>query len=85
MVAFQACPEVVAQKERLTSFGHASVEFVHAHNPIPKVSRNRISCFRGAFTNRSALAMEAGISDDGWSFVWVLGGLCNLIIKAFAK
>jgi hypothetical protein len=49
-VVFRACPEVVAQKERLTSFGHAPVEFVHAHNPIPKVSRNRISYFRGACT-----------------------------------
>ena len=44
-MVFRACPEVVAQKERLTSFGHAPVEFVHAHNPIPIVSRNRISCF----------------------------------------
>jgi hypothetical protein len=43
----QACQEVVIQEERLASLGQASVEFVHANNPIPKASGNRISCFRG--------------------------------------
>jgi hypothetical protein len=40
-------PEVVAQKERLASFGEASVEFAHANNPIPEVSGNGISRFTG--------------------------------------
>jgi hypothetical protein len=62
-VVFRACPEIVAQKEQLTSFGHAPVEFVHAHNPIPKVSRNRISCFSIQQSLRVTPAMEAGISD----------------------
>ena len=31
-------PEVVAQKERLASLGQASLEFVHANNPIPEVA-----------------------------------------------
>ena len=30
----------------VASIGQASVEFVHANNPIPKVSGNRISRFR---------------------------------------
>jgi hypothetical protein len=34
-------------KERLASLDQASIEFVHANNPIPKVSGNRISRFRG--------------------------------------
>jgi hypothetical protein len=46
-VAFQTCQEVVVQKEKLASLGQPSVEFVHVNNPIPRVSGNRISCFRG--------------------------------------
>jgi len=46
-VVFRTCQEVVVQKERLASLDQASVEFVHANNPIPKVSGNRISRFRG--------------------------------------
>ena len=44
---FRTCQEVVVQKERLASLDQASVAFVHANNPIPKVSGNRISRFRG--------------------------------------
>ena len=40
-------PGVVVQEEQLASLGQASVEFVHANNPIPNVSGNRISRFRG--------------------------------------
>jgi hypothetical protein len=47
-VVFRTCQEVVIQEERLASFGQASVEFVHAKNPIPKVSGNRISRFRAS-------------------------------------
>jgi hypothetical protein len=46
-VVFRTCQEEVVQKERLASLGQASVEFVHANNPIPRVSGNRISRFRG--------------------------------------
>jgi hypothetical protein len=47
-VVFQTCQEVVVQKKRLASLGQASVKFVHANNPIPKVSGNRISRFRAS-------------------------------------
>jgi len=46
-VVFRACPEVVAQKERLASLGQASLEFVHANNLIPEVSGSGLSRFRG--------------------------------------
>jgi len=46
-VVFRTCQEVVVQEERLASLGQASVEFVHANNPVPKVSGNRISRFGG--------------------------------------
>jgi hypothetical protein len=83
---FRACPEVVAQKERLTSFGHASVEFVHAHNPIPKVSWNRISCFSIQQSLRVRPAMEAGISDHVWSLEEIINLLCEgLLAKTCAS
>jgi hypothetical protein len=44
---FHSCQEVVIQEERLASLGQTSVEFVHAKNPIPKVSENQISRFTG--------------------------------------
>ncbi len=47
-MVFRTCPKVVVQEERLASLGLASVEFVHANNPIPKVSGNRISRFRAS-------------------------------------
>jgi len=40
-VVLRACPEAVAQKERLVSLGQASLEFVHANNPIPEVASRR--------------------------------------------
>ena len=48
----RTCQEVVVQKEQLASFGQASVEFVRANNPIPKVSGNRILRFRGVSCTR---------------------------------
>jgi hypothetical protein len=40
-VVLRACPEAVAQKERLASLGQASLEFVHANNPIPEIASRR--------------------------------------------
>jgi hypothetical protein len=44
-VVSRTCREVVVQEEQIASLAQASIEFVHANNPIPKVSGNRISRF----------------------------------------